>query len=133
MQLSATYNKTEKLKSRKQLQELFAKGKRITTGHVRLLYLVKIGSGEVKCGVGLSSKNFRKAVHRNKIKRLLREAYRLQKTEVVHVAKQTNLDITMFLLYLGKELPEYHSLYTNVGNTLRHLYKHLHENHTENS
>jgi ribonuclease P protein component len=57
--------------------------------------------------VGVSSKNFKKAVDRNRIKRLMRESYRVQKIFLHDVLKEKNKQLALFLIYTGKELPEY--------------------------
>jgi ribonuclease P protein component len=41
----------------------------------------------LQVGVSVSKRNFKRAVDRNRIKRLLRETYRLQKRELIEVLK----------------------------------------------
>jgi ribonuclease P protein component len=60
----------------------------------------------VQAGVGVSARNFRKAVDRNRIKRLLREAYRLNKTVFTEGLAIKEKQLAVFFLYTGKELPE---------------------------
>ena len=75
------FGKDEKLKSRKSIDELFEKGKSFTVSQVRVSYKFSktTDSPTLLAGVTVSKKYFKKAVDRNRIKRLLREAYRLQK------------------------------------------------------
>jgi ribonuclease P protein component len=104
-----TYHKTEKLKSRKLLQELFARGKSFSVFPLKVFYmdLPDASNEAVQAGVGVSARNFRKAVDRNRIKRLLRECYRLNKLPLYTTVKQKNKSIAVFFLYIAKELPEY--------------------------
>ena len=76
-----SYNKFEKLKSRKQIELLFAQGKSISSFPVKVFYLPVDNSPlhPVQVGVGVSARNFKKAVDRNYFKRALRETYRLNK------------------------------------------------------
>ncbi|MBC7588987.1 MAG: ribonuclease P protein component, partial [Chitinophagaceae bacterium] len=59
----------------------------------------------LKVGVGASSRTFKKAVHRNRIKRLLREAYRLNKQPLHDFAQQQNKQLAVFMLFIDKALP----------------------------
>ncbi|HLY71435.1 MAG TPA: ribonuclease P protein component [Puia sp.] len=110
----------ERLKSRKLIRHLFSGGKSFTVYPFKIYYLLdenifdllkKYSSAKKKiilqCGVGVSSKNFKKAVDRNRIKRLMRESYRLQKGFLQDVLKAKNLQLALFIIYTDKELPEY--------------------------
>lgn len=61
----------------------------------------------LKVGVGVSSRYFKHATDRNRIKRLLRESYRLNKLILHDFVKDSNKQLVIFFLYTGKELPEY--------------------------
>ncbi len=77
------YSKAEKLKKETEIALLFEKGKWKTCGNLRIIVLKEKPSVSIeiaKFGVSVSKRYFKKAVHRNRIKRLLREAYRLNKT-----------------------------------------------------
>ena len=79
--MNNTYPKTEKLKSKTTIDLLFSQGKSVSKYPLRLVYVpINLEKEElIKIGVSVSKKYFKKAVHRNRIKRLLREAYRLNK------------------------------------------------------
>ena len=91
-------SKAERLRSRKLIGELFSKGKNFSIHPLRVAYLP---SAQLQAGFGVSTRNFKKATDRNRIKRLLREAYRLQKN-LLH-----QKPVALFILYTGKELPDY--------------------------
>lgn len=105
----ASYGRNEKLKSRKHIEKLFAEGKSFTVFPIKVFYLrqsMKEGDVLPQAGVGVSARNFRKAVDRNRIKRLLREAYRLQKTDLHQSCEARAEKLILFFLFIGKELPD---------------------------
>ena len=71
---------------------------------------------------------FKRAVDRNRIKRLMREAYRLQKNELSNHLLELHKGMTLFILYNGKELPEYKFVYEHIGKILIRLLKFSNEN-----
>ena len=77
----------------------------------------------MQAGVGVSNRHFKKAVDRNRIKRLLREAYRLQKHILQEHLKQHQNSLTVFFLYQGKELPQYEDIFEKIGTTIKRLIK----------
>jgi hypothetical protein len=77
-------------------------------------------------GAGASKRHFKRAVDRNRIKRLLREAYRTQKLPLQTLLRQGNKGyLKLFILYTGKELPEYQLIQEKVGVVLGRLGKEL--------
>jgi ribonuclease P protein component len=102
-----SYNKFEKLKSRKQIELLFAQGKSISSFPVRVFYLPVKHTPEhpVQVGVGVSARNFKKAVDRNIIKRRMREAYRLHKLPLHKHLMAEQKSVAVFILWIDKQLP----------------------------
>ncbi|WP_336066835.1 ribonuclease P protein component [Mesoflavibacter sp. CH_XMU1404-2] len=97
-----TYNKDEKLKSQKAIEQLFAEGKSVSAYPLRMVYLDN--QSQLKVGVSVSKRNFKLAVHRNRLKRLLREGYRLNKNLLI----DNKLDhYTLMILYISKEMPDF--------------------------
>ena len=114
-----TLNKKQRLKSRKSIEDLFASGKTISSGSCKAFY--KSFPGNLQMGAGVSTKNFKRAVDRNRIKRLIRECWRLQKNSLEEKLGENGLNV--FILYTGKELPEYKTVYGNIGALLEKLQK----------
>ena len=80
----ARFGRRQKLKSRKQIQELFDGGNSFFAHPVKLIWMVGEPStgpvaSKLLTGVSVSKRNFKKATDRNRVKRLLRESYRLNK------------------------------------------------------
>jgi len=131
-----TLGKKERLKSRKQIEQLFSEGKSFAVNPLRVYYLLAPPNYDlpppkilqpfvIQFAVGVSSKNFKRAVDRNRIKRLTREAYRLQKNILQERLKEKNLSMNLFFIFTGKELPEYKFMYGKVGVALQKLLKEI--------
>jgi ribonuclease P protein component len=122
-----TLGKKERLKSRKQTELLFSSGKKFSYSPFRIHYLLNGGKDSlhhpiaIGFGVGVSSKVFKKAVDRNRIKRLTREAWRLQKLSLRQKLKEQNSQLNIFFIYTGKALPNYKELYEKMGKVLEKL------------
>lgn len=77
----------------------------------------------LQAGFGASSRNFKKAVDRNRIKRLTREAYRLQKPILQEWLRKKDRSLALFFIYTGKELPDYEVVKDKIGLALQKLMK----------
>ena len=83
--MKQNFSQIEKLKSKKEIESLFAEGSSISQFPIRLIYKKTQFDDPVlvKAAVSVSKRNFKNAVHRNRIKRLLREGYRKNKYIVI--------------------------------------------------
>jgi ribonuclease P protein component len=80
------FGRKEKLKSRKQIGELFLNGKNFSVFPLRVTYLfLPSGEPNVQVGAAAGKRYFKRAVDRNRIKRLIRESYRLQKNDLAEL------------------------------------------------
>lgn len=107
--MNEKYPAHEKLKQKKQIELLFAKGKWLSCGNLRVISLDldkkpqdDVEVSNLKVGVSVSKKYFKKAVHRNRIKRLLREMYRHNKAEFSARFGERSLSM---IFWVSKEMP----------------------------
>lgn len=107
---SFSLKKEERLSSKKCIDKLFAEGNSILQYPLKMVFLKTELQTKypVQAGFTASKKNFKRAVSRNRIKRLLREAYRLNKHLIYNELKQEQL--ALFIILIGKELPQYKSI-----------------------
>jgi ribonuclease P protein component len=113
-----TLGKKERLKSRKQIEQLFDNGQRFSVATMRILYSFQKCPPTIKpqlrAGFVASSRNFKTAVDRNRIKRLIKEAWRLQKNELEKTLYEQTLNLNVFFIYAGRDLPAYDDIYSNM-------------------
>ena len=107
--MTQKYPRKEKLKQKREIDLLFEKGRWLSQGNLRIISLdlekkpqEDFSLTNQKFGVSVSKKYFKKAVDRNRIKRLLREVYRLNKDLYLeHFGTQT---LAMFF-WVSKDKP----------------------------
>jgi ribonuclease P protein component len=100
--MNFNYPKNEKLKSKITIGLLFSEGKSVSKYPLRLVYHSgALGDDQqLKVGVSVSKKYFKKAVDRNYFKRVLRETYRLNQ----HLLKdQLHKPYALMFFYQSKE------------------------------
>ncbi|MFK5981538.1 MAG: ribonuclease P protein component [Flavobacteriaceae bacterium] len=116
--MNFSFPKSEKLKSRKTIELLFSEGKTITKFPIKVFFLPIENANYTQAGFAVPKRNFKNAVDRNRIKRQLREAYRLQK----HLLKNENgLKFAIFFLYIGKEKLPYSKIETAMKSLIKKL------------
>jgi ribonuclease P protein component len=112
-EMNFNYPKNEKLKSKITIGLLFSEGKSVSKYPLRLVYHSGALGDEqqLKVGVSVSKKYFKKAVDRNYFKRVLRESYRLNQ----HLLKQ-QLDqpYALMLFYQSKDRLSFEEINTKT-------------------
>ena len=101
-----SFGKKDKLKSKKTIEKLFSEGKSISVYPLRLVYLQTDFEDNVmtKTGVSVSKRNFKNAVDRNRIKRLIREVFRLNKHQYFN---NISTQYAFMILYIGNDKPTF--------------------------
>lgn len=124
--MNFTYPKTEHLKSRKAIEQLFKSGQSFFIYPYKVVYQLidngqwiidNLGSESVQkanivhcpllSGFAVSTKNFKHAVDRNRIKRLGREAFRLNKNTLTQQLTANHQQLQVFFIFTDKKLPDY--------------------------
>ena len=127
-----TLGKNERIKGRKLMEELFSKGTRLNQGPFRAV-IMDSKEAVLTLGVGASVRHFKKSVDRNRIKRLLREAFRLNKLPLKQALLEKGVGLHVFISYASKEIPDFQHVEKAVKTILHKLVQRTHENPASNS
>ncbi len=117
-----TLSKQERLSSLKEIEILFTEGKSLVKYPIRLVWreISEPGLFQAHVMFSVSKKKFSKAVDRNRIKRLMRESYRLFKPEFyqkIPAGKSYHLGF----VYTGSEMPEFQVIQKSLSKALERL------------
>lgn len=112
-----TLNASERLKSRKLMERVFKTGTRWNKFPFRVSFLIDNDSedGTIKFGCSAPVRNFKKAVDRNRVKRLMKEAFRLEKHLLAEQLKQKNARLVVFVIYTSPDLPKFETIKTSMN------------------
>jgi ribonuclease P protein component len=104
-----TFKKKERLFIQKEMDFLFEKGASFVVYPLRVVYVEKqpVSGAEAAVLISVPKKKFKRAVKRNRIKRLIREAYRLNKHLLLESLRAKEKGLLIGFLFVGNELPEW--------------------------
>ena len=103
-----TLRKPERLSKKKIIEKMFQGGesRSFTIFPLRVVFM-PAPELEVPLSlmVSVSKRHFQRAVKRNRVKRLMREAWRLHKQPLAHLLAARQKHLAVVLIYLADELP----------------------------
>lgn len=105
-----TLPKTERLWHQKRIDRLFAKGESFIAYPFRIVFCRREETDDdtpVSILISVSKRKFKRAVKRNRVKRLTREAYRLNKMLFLDIVRTTEQPLDIAFLFLKDQLPDY--------------------------
>lgn len=112
------FTKEEKLCSAKSIDSLFSVGESFIAYPLRVVYLIheepEFDRQNASVMISVPKRKFKRAVKRNRIKRLVREVYRLNKHGLVALLNTQNKRMDIAFLYLKDELPEFAEIEKSV-------------------
>ncbi len=120
-----TFSKKERLKSKKEISRIFNDGIFFYTEHIGVKFAETVDNKQClhKIGISVPKRLFKLAVLRNKIKRRIRESYRLNKS-VIYSAENI-LFLNIFFIYKSNEIKDFKDIEKEVIVLLKKLQKYI--------
>jgi ribonuclease P protein component len=104
-----TFTKDERLRSRKIIEQIIEEGKSIYISPFRFSWtLTELNTQfPIQFAIAVPKRFFKRAVDRNRIKRLVREVYRKNKSRLYALMKSRNIQCALLVVFSGKKVPVY--------------------------
>ncbi len=120
-----TLKKSERLCSRKAIEELYSKGQSFYSRNFKIIFLVQKEISLYPCQVVFSvpKKIFKRAVDRNLLKRRMREAYRANKPEFYNQLTEKKTFLHLLAIYNTKEILSFEEIDKNIQQAINDLVK----------
>jgi len=99
-----TFKKTERISFQREIDCLFKQGNAFISYPLRVVYLKQkpFSGATVSVLIGIPKKKIKHAVKRNRLKRLIREAYRLNKASLIQHVREKESGLLIAFLFVGK-------------------------------
>lgn len=116
-----TFKKSERLSSKKDIQELFKNGSSFYLFPFKIITIPNTESELHQVLFSVPKRNFKKAVSRNLLKRRMREAYRLHK----HLLPTEPQVLSIAYIYTSKDIVDYSSIADQLKLSLSRIKKYV--------
>ena len=123
--------KYERICKENDIQALFDKGVGVSVYPYRVIYLFRHDESRpvtVRLLVSVSKKRFHHAIKRNRVKRLMREAWRKNKAPLYEICERDNISVDVALVYTATVIHSYEEMLARTQKVVNELIKH-HEKH----
>ena len=119
-----TLRKPERLCKKKIIEKMFQGGesRSFTIFPLRVVFMaVEAQTVPLSMMVSVSKRHFKHAVQRNRVKRLVREAWRLNKQPLADLLNAQQKHLAVVLIYLSDELPTFSSMTQRIQTVVQRL------------
>lgn len=121
--MSNSLGKEERLKGKKVVSEIFGKQKKSVNAYPFRAFYKIISSEEsiAKFGIAVPKKKFKRAVDRNKIKRFVKEAVRINKSVLYKELDGRGISINVMLVCNTDSMPSFNIVEVKIKEILERL------------
>jgi len=107
-----SFTKAERISIQREIDLLFSEGTFFTIYPLRVVYVEKkpLSGVPVSILISVPKKRFKRAVKRNRIKRLIRETYRLNKNALWKSLELSGKRLLIAFVYVGNEVCDFSTL-----------------------
>jgi ribonuclease P protein component len=125
-----SFPKAMRIVRKSQLDLLFSSGKSFIAYPLRVIFIEreKTQGQELSVLISVSKRKFKRAVKRNRIKRLIRENFRLQRHDLENALQSFPFSLDVAFLFLKSELPDYSEISKSMAKALDLLKVKIQEN-----
>jgi ribonuclease P protein component len=119
-----TFSKNERLNSQIIIDKLFEKGKSFNNFPLKIIWIdlpEEFKNSQVLFSV--PKRLFKKAVDRNRLKRIMRECYR--KNKMIFQGEENKRNVGVVIVYLNKEIISYQEMNEKIISSLERLKKEI--------
>lgn len=130
--MTITFNKKERLRSRKAFDELIKHGRSFNSHPFLIIWKKSDKEIKERCPVQISvsvpKKLFKHAVDRNIIKRRTHEAYRINKHKLIKHLEKKGYKFDIIFVYRKKDIADYKSIEEGITSAIKFLQKNYEKN-----
>lgn len=104
-----SFPKEMRITRKSQMDELFSSGESFIAYPLRVVFVKKekMPESEIAVLVNVSKRKFKRAVKRNRMKRLIRENFRIHRHDLENLLRTRPYSLNIAFLYLKNELSDY--------------------------
>ena len=130
------FPKYERICKENDIQVLFDEGHGFSVYPYRVIYVFRHDeSRPVTCRllVSVSKKRFHHAFKRNRVKRLMREAWRKNKAPLYEICQKDNISVDVALVYTATVIHSYEEVFSKTQKAVKEIVKRYSSNHEKHS